>query len=105
MAGMGGEDEYPIAHDDGLVYAMGHVNHCRTCTLPDTKKLLLKKYLGLLIQRRKRLIHQKDLRIICEGSSDAPPLLHTSGQLMRKSACKPPQSYFPDIFICPFPGL
>jgi hypothetical protein len=50
---------------------------------PDAEELFLHDRPGLRVERRQRLVHQEDFRIVGEGARDPHTLFHAAGELMR----------------------
>ena len=66
-----------------LVDAVGDEHDGLLLLVPDAQQLLLQQQLVLRVERRERLVHQQDFRIVGEGARDGDALLHAAGELVR----------------------
>jgi len=61
---------------------VGDENNGLLLFVPDAQQFFLEERLGLFVERGKRLVHQKDLGVVGEGTRDAHPLLHAARQFV-----------------------
>jgi hypothetical protein len=76
-------DQDPIAKEHRLIDGVGDEDNCFLVLLPDAQQLLLEEELVLRIERRERLVHQQDFRIVGEGARYSDALAHAAGELVR----------------------
>ena len=78
---------------------MGYEYERLALLLNKREQVFLKLAPGLLIDRRKRLVHQEDLRIDRQRSSQAHPLTHTARQFVRKTVFESAQPHILNILL------
>src|SRR5688572_12950680 len=76
-----GEHDDAVGHVDRLVDVVGHEQHGHAVLLADAQDEVLEVAARLRVDRRERLVHEQDLRLVGERPGDRHALLHAAGQL------------------------
>src|SRR5207249_4690516 len=71
-----------------FVYVMSHKQNCLFRFFVDLQQLVVQHFPCLHVYRSKRLVHEQDVRIHCEGSCYSHPLLHPTRQLINVRTCE-----------------
>src|SRR5437763_15872783 len=72
-----------VAQREGLAYVVGHKDYSLVEPLLKLLELFLQFQSSDRIQGPKRLIHQQDWRIRCQGARQSYPLSLSAGELIR----------------------
>src|SRR5437764_1787142 len=78
------EDEDAVGKDERVVDAVGDEDDSRAGARPYCQEILLQLLACLRVERAERLIHEDEDGLAHQRARDADPLLHATGQLVRK---------------------
>ena len=81
---------------------MGYENDRLIGLSPDAQQVIVELFPCEFVQRRKRFVHQQDLRLDRKRSGDSHTLLHTAGKLLGIVVCKLGQIHKLQHFLCLF---
>ena len=72
-----------VGEIDRLGEAMRNEEHGLAGLLPDVEQVVAHAGAGLLVERRERLVHQDQARVLRQPARDRDPLAHAARQLVR----------------------
>ncbi len=75
---MGREDRHPVGEIRGLADVVGDEEDRLACLLPDLLQLFVQDVAGLRIERCEGFVHEQDLGVHGERSSDRYSLAHAA---------------------------
>ena len=74
-----------VGEQNGLADVVRHEDHGLLVRVPDAHQLEAELLARHGVERRERLVHQQNRRIVNERAADRNPLLHAAGELARKA--------------------
>src|SRR5215510_9367913 len=81
--GMRRHHNHPVGEVDRLRHVVRHVDHGLAGLAPDVGEQALHGVAGERIERRERLVHEQDGRVVGERARDRDSLLHAAREVVR----------------------
>ena len=85
-AGIGGEQQHPVAHQHRFLDVVGDEDHAldrQLAFLPEVEKVRTQIFCGQHIEGGERLVHQQDVGMHHQRARKADALAHAAGELAR----------------------
>src|SRR6266446_3514756 len=87
------EDQHAIAQAHSLARVVRDEEDGEAALLPQTLQLLMQEVASDGVESCERLVHQKDVRVLCKCASQRDTLLHAARQLMRAAPLEAVEVY------------